>query len=109
MTKSDILVVWLDQRVPQGPGWFGQVRSILETIKVQPRSKIDTATKQDVNEMQASRALQINAIARNRPNPKSEKSQALFSLAWEEWACNQDKPALNIIENGAVDQKLWGF
>jgi hypothetical protein len=53
----------------------------LETIKIQPRSKIDTTTKQDVNEMQASRALQINAIARNRPNPKSEKSQALFSLA----------------------------
>ena len=79
----------------------------LETIKIQPRSKIDTATKQDVNEMQASRALQINGIARNRPNPKSEKSQALFSLASEEErACHQDKPALNIIENGAVDQKL---
>ena len=46
------LRVKLDQRVPQGPGWFGQVRSILETIKIQPRSKIDTTTMQDVNEMQ---------------------------------------------------------
>jgi hypothetical protein len=31
--------------------------------------------------MAVSKALQINEIARNRPNPKSEKSQALFSLA----------------------------
>ncbi len=53
--------------------------------------------------------MQINRIAICRENPKSEKSQALFSLAWEERACNQDKPALNIIENGAVDQKLWGL
>ena len=52
--------------------------------------------------------MQINAIARNRPNPKSEKSQALFSLAWVDRACIQDSPALNIIENGAVDQKIWG-
>ena len=53
-----------------------------------------------------SKALQINAIARNRPNPKSEKSQTLFSLAWVDRACIQDSPALNIIENGAVDQKI---
>ena len=52
------------------------------------------------------RRIQINAIARNRPNPKSEKSQALFSLAGVDRACIQDSPALNIIENGAVDQKI---
>ena len=34
-------------------GLVKQVRSILETIKIQKRSKIDTATAQDVNEMQA--------------------------------------------------------
>jgi hypothetical protein len=41
----------------------------------------NTATMQDVNEMQARRCKLGNAIARNRPNPKSEKSQTLFSLA----------------------------
>ena len=51
--------------------------------------------------------MQINAIARNRPNPKSEKSQTLFSLAWVDRACIQDSPAQNIIENGAVDQKIY--
>ena len=51
--------------------------------------------------------MQINAIAICKENPKSEKSQALFSLAAEEErACHQDKPALNIIENGAIDQKI---
>ena len=46
LIKANIGRSGLDQRVPQGPGWFGQVRSILETIKIQPRSKIDTPTKQ---------------------------------------------------------------
>ena len=51
--------------------------------------------------------MQINAIAICREKPKREKSQALFSLASEEErACIQDKPALNIIVNEAVDQKL---
>ena len=50
--------------------------------------------------------MQINAIAICRENPKSEKSQALFSLAYVDRACIQDKPALNIFENGAVDQKI---
>ena len=52
--------------------------------------------------------MQINAIARNRPNAKSEKSQTLFSLAWVDRACIHNLSALNIIENGAVDQKIWG-
>ena len=37
---------------------------------------------------------------------RSEKSQTLFSLARVDRACIQDKPALNIIENGAREQKI---
>ena len=65
------------------------------------RSKIIVSNKR--------RRMQINALARNRENPKSEKSQTLFSLAWVDRVCILISPALKIIENGAVDQNLWGF
>ena len=56
--------------------------------------------------MQARRCKLSNEIAKNRPNPRSEKSQTLFSLALVDRARIHNLSALNIIENGAVDQKI---
>ena len=62
----------------KGPSGPGLVWSSLIKLD-QYKKNQNTATKQD--NCNKRRRMQINAIARYRPNPKSEKSQALFSLA----------------------------
>ena len=58
---GDIFII-LDQRVPPGPGWFGQVRSILETIKIHPRSKTYTPTKQDILTSAVNTSADVTAL-----------------------------------------------
>jgi hypothetical protein len=68
----------------------------LETIEIQPRSKIDTTTKQDVNEMQ-----EIDQIQ------KVKKVRHFFrQLDWIEHAFRINLHEICIIENGTVDQKI---